>query len=386
MKSVAIIPLRSGSKGIPGKNKKKLLGRPLYEWCLGEAILSDLDEIYVFTDDDWIIDRVKKEYRWTNKVHALKRGEENALDGSSTEDAMKEFAEMIQYDFDILCLLQATSPLTSSLDINAVLEKLKESKYDSALSVVKTKRFIWSEEGKSLNYNYLNRPRRQDFDGMLMENGAVYAIGKKQYLEKHNRLGGNIGLVQMPEESLTEIDEPSDFLILEKLLSKKLSDLKSRPQKLDLLVLDVDGVFTNGTVAVSDNGELFKTFSLRDGMGLENLRANGVKVMVMTSEDSPIVKKRMEKLGIEMLYMGVKDKYSRLSSLLSEMNISRSQLAYMGDDINDLSNLNAVAWSFCPSDAVQEVKTVCDVTLNNPGGEMAIRELTDFIISYNQRF
>jgi len=190
----------------------------------------------------------------------------------------------------------------------------------------------------------------------------------------------------MSEDTLSEIDEPSDFLIMEKLLTKRLNNSKNTPRKIELLVLDVDGVFTNGKVAVSSNGELFKTFSLRDGMGLENIRANGVKVMVMTSEDSPIVKKRMEKLDIEMLFMGVKDKYARLSHLLQELNLSRDQIAYVGDDINDLSNLNAVGWSFCPSDAVQEVKSACDIKLNHPGGNMAIREVSDFIIRYNQRF
>ena len=386
MKSVAIIPLRKGSKGIPGKNKKKILGRPLYQWCLGAAVFSNLDEVYVFTDDEEIIQQVEKEYSWTSKVKALLRSEESATDVASTEDAMLEFAEKIQLDFDILCLLQATSPLTTKEDINNTLFKITNEKFDSALTVVRTKRFIWGENGESLNYDHFNRPRRQDFDGLCIENGAVYASRKKHFLEGKNRLGGSIGIVEMAEDTLTEIDEVSDMLIIEKLLLNRLNSYKLDPQKIELLVLDVDGVFTDGKVGVSENCELFKTFSLRDGMGLENLRSNGVEVVVMTSENSPIVANRMTKLGIQNLYMGVKDKFSRLNKILLDKGLQRNNVAYMGDDINDLVNLNSVGWGFCPNDAVLSVKPYCDFVLVNNGGDMAIREVTEFILKYNQRF
>jgi len=385
MKSVAIIPLRKGSKGIPGKNKKKILGRPLYQWCLGEAIFSNLDEVYVFTDDEELISQINQEYKWTPKVKTILRSSESATDTASTEQAMIEFAETIKYNFDIICLLQATSPLTDRIDINQTLEAVSDQEYDSALTVVETKRFIWSEQGNSINYDYNHRPRRQDFEGLCIENGAVYASSKDQFLKSKNRLGGNIGIIKMPEDTLTEIDELSDLLIIEKLLLHRLNQNKKAPKKVELLVLDVDGVFTNGTVSVSNQGELSKSFSLRDGMGLENLRSSGVEVIVMTSEDSPIVQKRMGKLNLP-LYMGVKDKFSRLDNILLEKNLKRNSVAYIGDDINDMVNLNSVAWGFCPNNSVASLIPYCDVVLNNNGGDMAIREGADFIIKYNQRF
>jgi N-acylneuraminate cytidylyltransferase len=383
-KSVAIIPLRKGSKGIPGKNKMKILGRRLYQWSLGEAIFSNLDEIYVFTDDEDIINQVEKEYKWTSKVKILKRSSENANDTASTEAAMFEFAEKINWEFDNICLLQATSPLTAREDINNVLLEINENGYDSALTIVKTKRFIWGENAESLNYNYKSRPRRQEFDGLRIENGAVYGSTKEQFLDSNNRLGGEISLVEMDEDTLTEIDEISDVVIIEKLLLNRLSSFKENFSKIKLLVLDVDGVFTPGTVGVTNTGELEKVFSLRDGMGIENLRISGVEVMVMTSEISPIVEARMIKLGLE-LYMGVKDKYSRLDKVLQEKNISRNEIAYVGDDVNDLVNLSSVAWGFCPNDAVSELKPYCDIILNNKGGDQAIREACQFIINFNKR-
>jgi N-acylneuraminate cytidylyltransferase len=120
-------------------------------------------------------------------------------------------------------------------------------------------------------------------------------------------------------------------------------------------------------------------------MGIENIRNQGVEVIVMTSESSQIVQSRMDKLNLE-LFMGVKDKYSRLDNLLIEKGLNRSEVAYVGDDVNDLVNLTSVAWGFCPNNAVEILKPFCDIVLNNIGGDKAIREATEFIEKYNNRF
>lgn len=385
MKKVAIIPLRKGSKSIKGKNKKKLLGRPLFSWVLTEAIFSNLDEVYIFTDDEEIIDFVHKHYQWSTKVKTIKRSEENADDTASTESALLEFGQLINNDFDILCLLQATSPLTTSQDINECLNKIIIGGYESSLSVVRTHRFIWSEDGESINYDVFNRPRRQDFKGLLMENGAIYATQKDSFLKSSNRLSGTIGLVEMEEDTLTEIDTENDWVIVEQLIKNRLQN-KRIAQQIKYLVLDVDGVFTNGTVAFGKQGEISKEFDMRDGMGLEILRENGVEVFVMTSEDSELVKQRMKKLKIEHGYFGVKDKYALLKSITLQQNISFNNIAYVGDDINDMAPMCAVGWSFTPNNAMSKIKTIADIRLNKESGKGAIREVSEFIINYNKRY
>ena len=271
MKKIGIIPLRKDSKGIPGKNKKKMVGRPLFSWVLTEAIFSDLDAVYVFTNDTEIISYVEREYFWTNKVFALLRNEENANDTASTESTMLEFSAQINHDYAVLCLLQATSPLTLAADINTALDKIIIEKYDSALTVVNTHRFTWNSDGTPQNYDVFNRPRRQDFEGLLIENGAVYATQKELFLASKNRVSGTIGLVKMPEETLMEIDSLSDWGIVENLLMERQKGMKCH-QRIDYLVLDVDGVFTDGGVYYSKEGEMSKKFDMRDGMGLEILR------------------------------------------------------------------------------------------------------------------
>lgn len=385
MKKIGIIPLRKDSKGIPGKNKKKMVGRPLFSWVLTEAIFSDLDAVYVFTNDTEIIRYVEREYFWTNKVFALLRNEENANDTASTESTMLEFSAQINHDYAVLCLLQATSPLILAADINTALDKIITEKYDSSLTVVNTHRFTWNSDGTPQNYDVFNRPRRQDFEGLLIENGAVYATQKKLFLASKNRVSGTIGLVKMPEETLMEIDSLSDWGIVENLLMERQKGMKCH-QRIDYLVLDVDGVFTDGGVYYSKEGEMAKKFDMRDGMGLEILRENNVEVITLTSENSALVAQRMLKLQIKDAFFGVKDKYSFLKQFLVAKNSSFGAVAYVGDDVNDLTNICSTGLSFAPANATAIVKLNADFVLGTASGAGAIREVCEMVLKYNKRY
>jgi N-acylneuraminate cytidylyltransferase len=385
MKKVGFIPLRKNSKGILNKNKKKMVGRPLFTWVLGEAILSDLDEVVVYTDDEEIIAFVTREYSWTKKVKAFLRSKETASDTATTESAILEYCDKIKYDFDLFCLLQATSPFTLKKDINNCINKLSSENNDSAITVARTHRFIWNKDGTPLNYDVFNRPRRQEFEGVLIENGAVYCSTKNSLQKTKNRVGGKIALVEMTEESLYEIDSDTDWLIVEQLLINRQKRNKIT-NKITHLFLDVDGVFTDGSVYYSKEGELLKKFDMRDGMGLEILREQNVQVMVVTSEQSEIVAKRMNKLKIGDVYLGVKDKYSLLNHIIKEKSLSMSNIAYVGDDVNDLANICSVGWSMTPNNATSVVKQHADMILPKNSGNGAIRAACEFILNYNKRF
>ena len=385
MKKIGCIPLRKGSKSILGKNKRKMVGRPLFTWVLNEAIFSNLDEVYVFTDDIDVINFVETQYLWTPKVKAVLRHDENASDTASTESALLEFSEKTHHDYDVLCLLQATSPFTTSEVINKSLDVIQKDKKDASLTVVNTHRFTWDKTGKPINYDVFNRPRRQDFEGLLIENGAVYCTTKAAFLASKNRVSGSIGLVNMPEDALYEIDTETDWQIVESLLMNRLKKQKST-NKITHLVLDVDGVFTDGTITYTKDGEHTKSFDMRDGMGLEIIRELGITVWVMTSEQSELVAQRMKKLKIETVFLGVKDKYALLQHVLKEQNIQRSNVAYMGDDVNDLANICSVGWSITPQNATDVVKQHADVVLSKNSGAGAIREACQFILNYNKRF
>lgn len=224
MTNIAFIPVRGGSKSIPLKNIKLLNGHPLVYWTAQAANNATcIDRVIVATDSTEIKAVVKKFN--LHKVTIYDRDAQNAQDTSSTESVMLEYINKSDLaDNDNFFLIQATSPLLKSTDIDGMFEKLQNSSADSALSCVRNKRFYWSEDGKPLNYDYTNRPRRQDFKGLMMENGACYINTIGNIKKDKNRLSGKIAVYEMPEYTAVEIDEPDDFLLIEKLMEKHKND------------------------------------------------------------------------------------------------------------------------------------------------------------------
>lgn len=172
MANIAFIPVRGGSKSIPLKNIKMLAGYPLVYWTAMAANSAKcIDKVIIATDSAKIKDTVKNFD--LKKLEVYDRDPENAGDSSTTESVMLEYINKQNSDEDDnLFLIQATSPLLKARFIDEMYEKFLSEKADSALSCVVTKRFFWSENGCPLNYDYMNRPRRQEFKGILMENGA----------------------------------------------------------------------------------------------------------------------------------------------------------------------------------------------------------------------
>lgn len=219
-KIIAFIPVRGGSKSIPLKNIKTLCGKPLVCWNIETLeACKEVDEIIVATDSDKIWQTV--ESRGYKKTCLYRRSAENASDTASTESVMLEYISKASLKLDdVFILVQATSPLTQTIHFSEALKIYSTGVYDSMLTCVRNKRFFWNEDGTSLNYDYRDRPRRQNFKGMLMENGAFYINKVGSIVECRNRLSGKIGIYEMPEYTAIEIDEPDDWGIIENLIRK----------------------------------------------------------------------------------------------------------------------------------------------------------------------
>ena len=195
-KVIAFIPVRGGSKSIPLKNIKPLCGKPLVCWNI-EALeaCQMVDEIVVATDSDDIWKTV--ESRQYKKTILYRRSKENASDTASTESVMLEYIGKAQLNSDdIFMLVQATSPLTQTVHFTEALQEYGNGLYDSMLTCVRNYRFYWNEDGTSMNYDYMRRPRRQEFKGMLMENGAFYINTVGNIVKTGNRLSGKIGIYE----------------------------------------------------------------------------------------------------------------------------------------------------------------------------------------------
>jgi 3-deoxy-D-manno-octulosonate 8-phosphate phosphatase (KDO 8-P phosphatase) len=157
--------------------------------------------------------------------------------------------------------------------------------------------------------------------------------------------------------------------------------LQEKAAKIVLLLTDVDGVLTDNGVYYSADGEVLKRFSIRDGMGVERLRNCGIETGIITGENSGAVKKRAEKLNITELHLGIKDKGVVLKEILERKQLQPSQIAFIGDDVNDLSIITEVGFTACPVDAMQQVSIVVDYVCTNKGGYGAFRELAELIIA-----
>ncbi len=375
--TVALVPLRGGSKSIQKKNIKYIAGKPLCAWVLEAACQADVfQKVFVSTEDEEIAEVVNS---LNLNVEILERPCELAGDDTTTEAVMLHFAKNIE--FDVLATIQATSPLVQATDFCGAVEKFTGEELDSLLTAVRMKRFFWSEYGKPLNYDPFKRPMRQQFAGSFMENGAFY-FTRRTILDKYqSRLGGKIGIYEMPADTAVEIDEPEDWTVVEDLLRRRKSDpFNERLAKIKLLVMDCDGVLTDAGMYYSESGEELKKFNTRDGMGLAMLREKGIKTAIVTGESSEAVKHRAEKLRIDQLYMGVKDKKSVLTELSKKYHLQPENIAYIGDDINDLSAFEAAGLKVAVNDALQIVKEQADMVLETRGGSGAVRELTDLIL------
>lgn len=390
--NVAFIPVRGGSKSIPLKNIKLMCGKPLVYWTVAAACrCRDIDEVYVATDNSKIKEVLRQATDEEDdgcfaKLRIIDRSPESATDTASTEFAMLEFAG--EHEFEHIVLIQATSPLLNQEDLERGFALYRKEDTDSVLSVVRQKRFNWEVDAqgnaRAINYDYFHRPRRQEFDGYCVENGAFYITSKERLLETGNRISGRVKAVEMSEDTFFEIDEPSDWIIIEKMLERRRQTGENERgcnlKDIRMFLTDCDGCLTDGGMYYSEAGDEIKKFCTQDGLGIRLLREKGVICGIITGEDTKLVRRRAEKLKLDILEMGVNDKLSTVKELCGQYGISLRNVAYVGDDINDLAVLKAVGFSASVPNAIKNVKEAVDYVTKRSGGNGAVREVIEYIL------
>jgi len=217
MNTVAIIPARGGSKGIPRKNIKELCGKPLIAHIIETALnVGELDRVIVSTEDNEIAATAKK---YGAEV-PFSRPEELTEDETPTlpvlQHAVKYLEEKENYKPDIVVLLYATSPLLRAERVSEALRMLKEGGFDSVLSVVEDRGHYWIEDADKYERLYPKvLKNRQLTKPLFKETGAIYLCRRELLMEKHTMLGGKIGFLKMEKDETIDIDEPLDFEITE---------------------------------------------------------------------------------------------------------------------------------------------------------------------------
>jgi 3-deoxy-D-manno-octulosonate 8-phosphate phosphatase (KDO 8-P phosphatase) len=156
-------------------------------------------------------------------------------------------------------------------------------------------------------------------------------------------------------------------------------------KKIKMFVMDVDGTLTDGKIYMGNNGEAFKAFDIKDGMGIhELLPLNGVVTVILTGRESEIVNQRARELEVKEVIQNAKDKLKSLEELVDKYHICYEEVAYIGDDIADKKAMEVCGISGCPSDAINEIRKISNYVCANPGGGGAVREFIEWLIRENK--
>ena len=150
---------------------------------------------------------------------------------------------------------------------------------------------------------------------------------------------------------------------------------------IKMLVMDVDGTLTDGRIYIGSNGEIMKAFDVKDGYGIVQVREKGILPVIITGRESDIVKARANELKICELHQGVQDKLSKLKEVALKYDIKSEEIAYIGDDLNDLECIKYCGVTGCPYDAIDKVKASVDYICNCSGGRSAVREYIEWFMT-----
>jgi len=390
---LAIIPARGGSKGIPRKNVRPLGGIPLIAHTIRQAVNTPSITRIVVSTDDAEIGAVAREHG----AEVVWRPAELSGDTASSESALVHVLGTLResegYDPELVVFLQATSPLRRPDDIERAIDTLRRENADSLFSACRVEGFVWrrtrgrGDDLASFSYDYRRRPRRQDAPEDLIENGSIYVFHPRVLLEEKNRLGGRVAVHLMSPLDSFQIDEPEDLEVMERLLATRgLSGADERLASVKLLVLDFDGVLTDNRVWVDQDGRESVACNRSDGWGIARLREAGVGVLVLSTEQNSVVAARCRKLNVECI-QGCDDKQARLAQLMAERGLATPEVAYVGNDVNDLACMvgGSVGVAIAVADAESAVRAIASLVTSRRGGHGAVREVCDWILEARRR-
>lgn len=221
---VAIIPARGGSKGIPRKNIRMLAGKPLIVHTIEQAMQSRCVSETVVSTDDEDIASISKAAGATVVQRPADISGDQASSESALIHAINNFSQLGRVLPDLTVFLQCTSPVRRPNDIDEAVATLMKKGADSLLSVSPSHRFLWTNDGgdaKSINYDFLNRPRRQDMAPQFVENGSIYVFRTQALLESGNRLSGKVAIYPMDEAAAVDIDSMLDMQLAELIMLER---------------------------------------------------------------------------------------------------------------------------------------------------------------------
>lgn len=403
LKVLALVPARGGSKSIPRKNLRRLAGHPLVAYSIAAARQAGSVSRVIVSTDDAEIAAVAREYgAETPFLRPAELSEDDTPDLPVFQHALRWLREKEGYQPEIIVHLRPTSPLRKVEQIEHGIRLLEANPAaDSVRSVaapIQNPYKMWSTSANGFLQPLLsteveesyNLPR-QKLPPVHWQTGYVDATRWRTVMELNSMTGRNILPLESESLDWVDIDTESSLEFAEHLIARGQvavplphagsAPRKRRPwpEKVRLLVLDFDGVFTDNYVWVDQDGKEAARFSRGDGLGITRVRQAGIEVLVLSAEQNPIVAARCRKLGITCV-QGISDKRSALLHWARERSLDLQQAVYVGNDVNDLACMEVAGAGVTVPDAHPEVLEKADWVLSRPGGRGAVREVCDRLL------
>ncbi|MCG0067295.1 N-acylneuraminate cytidylyltransferase [Streptomyces tricolor] len=391
---LAVIPARGGSKGVPAKNLAPVGGVPLVARAVRECRASRLVTDVVVSTDDQAIAAAAREAGAEVVLRPAAIAGDTATSEAAVRHAMDTHEALHGAPVDVVLLVQCTSPFLVREDIDGVAAAVAENGADTAVTVAPFYGFIWREGeteteggagaggGVGVNHDKSFRPRRQDRPQDFLETGAAYAMDAAGFRERGHRFFGRTELVRTDPARVLEIDDPHDLArarALAPLFDADRPGALPTADDVDAVVLDFDGTQTDDRVLIDSDGREFVAVHRGDGLGIAALRRSGLKLLILSTEQNPVVAARARKLKIPVLH-GIDRKDLALKQWCEEQGIAPERVLYVGNDVNDLPCFALVGWPVAVASAHDVVRGAARAVTTVPGGDGAIREIASWIL------
>ncbi|MFJ6849517.1 cytidylyltransferase domain-containing protein [Streptomyces sp. NPDC091271] len=391
---LAVIPARGGSKGVPAKNLARVGGVPLVARAVRACLASpEVTDVVVTTDDPAISAAAVAAAETLgegSRLHCVQRPAAIAGDTATSEDAVLHALHSYETTThgrkaDVVLLVQCTSPFITREDIDGVATAVARDGADTAVTVAPFHGFVWRDgsavEGDTygVNHDKAVRPRRQDRPQDYLETGAAYAMDVEGFRAHRHRFFGHTALVPTDPARVLEIDDPHDLARARALAP--LLDPSPFPTRADIdaVVLDFDGTQTDDRVLIDSDGREIVSVHRGDGLGIAALRRAGVPLLILSTEQNPVVAARARKLQVPVLH-GIDRKDLALKQWCEEQSIAPDRVLYVGNDVNDLACFGLAGWPVAVASAHDSVRAAARAVTTNPGGSGAIREIAAWLL------
>jgi len=408
---LAVIPARGGSKGVPAKNLLPVGGVPLVARAVRECRAARLVTDVVVSTDDQAIATAARQAGAEVVLRPAAIAGDTATSEAAVLHAMDAHEALHGSTVDAVLLVQCTSPFIVREDIDGVAGAVVENGADTALTVAPFHGFVWrdadddpaavdtgrtrsfgggtavadattTDGGYGVNHDKSFRPRRQDRPQDLLETGAAYAMNAAGLREHRHRFFGRTELVRTDPARVLEIDDPHDLArarALAPLFDANRPGTLPTAADIDAVVLDFDGTQTDDRVLIDSEGKEFVSVHRGDGLGIAALRRSGLTMLILSTEQNPVVAARARKLKIPVLH-GIDRKDLALKQWCEEQGIAPERVLYVGNDVNDLPCFALVGWPVAVASAHDVVRGAARAVTTVPGGDGAIREIASWIL------